>query len=96
MVRIGNTTSEPLTFNTGLRFDPLLYSLYTHNCVAMQSSNVITEASTVMGLIVTDNKMARCPQQTALPHIYLYFTSHRKLALKNVIHSFIIDVIDLM
>ncbi len=61
MVRMGNNTSSPLTLNTGAPqgcvLSPLLYSLYTHDCTATHSSNVIVkfaDDTTVIGLI-TDN-----------------------------------------
>ncbi len=61
VVRMGNNTSSPLTLNTGALqgcvLSPLLYSLYTHDCTATHSSNVIVkfaDDTTVIGLI-TDN-----------------------------------------
>ncbi len=61
VVRIGNNTSSPLILNTGAPqgcvLSPLLYSLYTHDCTATHSSNVIVkfaDDTTVIGLI-TDN-----------------------------------------
>ncbi len=58
---MGNNTSSPLTVNTGAPqgcvLSPLLYSLYTHDCAATHSSNVIVkfaDDTTVIGLI-TDN-----------------------------------------
>ncbi len=59
VVRMGNNTSSPLTLNTGAPqgcvLSPLLYSLYTHDCTATHSSNVIfADDITVIGLI-TDN-----------------------------------------
>ncbi len=58
---MGNNTSSPLTLNTGAPqgcvLSPLLYSLYTHDCTATHSSNVIVkfaDDTTVIGLI-TDN-----------------------------------------
>ncbi len=61
VVRMGNNTSSPLILNTGAPQDcvlsPLLYSLYTHDCTATHSSNVIVkfaDDTTVIGLI-TDN-----------------------------------------
>ncbi len=61
VVRMGNNTSSPLILNTGAPQgcvpSPLLYSLYTHDCTATHSSNVIVkfaDDTTVIGLI-TDN-----------------------------------------
>ncbi len=61
VVRMGNNTSSPLTLNTGAPqgcvLSPLLYSLYTHDCTATHSSNVIVkfaDDTTGIGLI-TDN-----------------------------------------
>ncbi len=61
VVRMGNNTSSPLILNTGAPqgcvLSPLLYSLYTHDCTATHSSNVIVkfaDDTTVTGLI-TDN-----------------------------------------
>ncbi len=58
---MGNNTSSPLTLNTGALqgcvLSPLLYSLYTHDCTATHSSNVIVkfaDDTMVIGLI-TDN-----------------------------------------
>ncbi len=60
VVRMGNNTSS-LILNTGAPqgcvLSPLLYSLYTHDCTATHSSNVIikfADDTTVIGLI-TDN-----------------------------------------
>ncbi len=61
VVRMGNNTSSPLILNTGAPqgcvLSPLLYSLYTHDCTATHSSNVIVkfaDDTMVIGLI-TDN-----------------------------------------
>ncbi len=61
VVRMGNNTSSPLTLNTGAPqgcvLSPLLCSLYTHECKATHSSNVIVkfaDDTMVIGLI-TDN-----------------------------------------
>ncbi len=58
---MGNNTSSPLILNTGAPqgcvLSPLLYFLYTHDCTATHSSNVIVkfaDDTTVIGLI-TDN-----------------------------------------
>ncbi len=61
VVIMGNNTSSPRILNTGAPqgcvLSPLLYSLYTHDCTATHSSNVIVkfaDDTTVIGLI-TDN-----------------------------------------
>ncbi len=61
LVTMGNDTSSPLVLNIGAPqgcvLSQLLYSLYTHDCTATHSSNVIvkfTEDKMVIGLI-TDN-----------------------------------------
>ncbi len=61
VVRMGNNTSSPLILNTGAPqgcvLSTLLYSLYTLDCTATHSSNVIVkfaDDTTVIGLI-TDN-----------------------------------------
>ncbi len=61
VVRMGNNTSSPLILKTGAPqscvLSPLLYSLYTHDCIATHTSNVIVkfaDDTTVIGLI-TDN-----------------------------------------
>ena len=45
VVRVGNNISTPLILNTGAPqgcvLSPLLYSLFTHDCVAMHASNSI-------------------------------------------------------
>ncbi len=65
VVRMGNNTSSPLVFNIGAPqgcvLSPLLYSLYTHDCTATHSSNVIVkfaDDTTVTGLITDKYDMA--------------------------------------
>uniref|UniRef100_A0A8K9V2X2 Reverse transcriptase domain-containing protein n=1 Tax=Oncorhynchus mykiss TaxID=8022 RepID=A0A8K9V2X2_ONCMY len=62
VVRVGNNISTPLILNTGAPqgcvLSPLLYSLFTHDCVAMHASNSIfkfVDDTTVVGLIITNN-----------------------------------------
>jgi len=64
-VRVDSNISSPLTLNTGdpqgCVLIPLLYSLYTHDGVAMHSSNVIVtfaDDTTEEGLITDDNESA--------------------------------------
>ena len=59
--RVGNNTSATLILNTGAPqgyvLSPLLYSLFTHDCMARHDSNTIikfADDTTVVGL-VTDN-----------------------------------------
>jgi gmma-aminobutyric acid receptor subunit gamma/cGMP-dependent protein kinase 2 len=61
LVRVGNNTSATLILNTGAHqgcvLSPLLYSLFTHNCVAKHDSDTIikfADDTTAVGLI-TDN-----------------------------------------
>ncbi len=65
VVRVGSNISSPLTRNTrapqGCVLSPLLYSLYTHDCVATHSSNIIvkfTDDTTVIGMISDDDESA--------------------------------------
>ena len=50
-------------------FSPLLYSLFTHDCVAMHTSNSIikfADDTTVVGLISNNNKTAYMVEVRAL------------------------------
>ena len=58
VVRVGNNTSTTLILNTGAPqrcvLSPLLYSLFSHDCVAKHDSNTIikfADDTTVVGLI---------------------------------------------
>jgi hypothetical protein len=65
VVRVGNNTSATLIFNTGAPqrciLSPLLYSLFTHDCVAKHDSNTIIKFSddtSVVGLITVKDDTA--------------------------------------
>ena len=65
VVRLGNNTSATLTLNTGppqgCVLSPLLYSLFTHDCVAKHESNTIikfADDTTVVGLITNNDETA--------------------------------------
>ena len=65
VVKVGNITSTILILNTGAQqgcvLIPLLYSLFTHDCVAQHSSNSIikfADDTTVVGLITNDDETA--------------------------------------
>ena len=64
-VRIGKATSSTLTLNTGApqgcMLSPLLYSLFTYDCVATHSSHTIVkfpDDTTVIGLITNGDETA--------------------------------------
>ena len=62
MGRIGNI-SATLTLNTGVPqgcvLCPLLYCLFTHDCLATDDSNTkFADDTTVVGLITSDNETA--------------------------------------
>ncbi len=64
VVRMGSNTSSPLILNTGAPqgcvLSSLLYSLYTHDCTATHSSNVIVkfaDDTMVIGLITDNDEM---------------------------------------
>ena len=65
VVRVGNNTSATLILNIGAPqggvLSPLLYSLFTHDCVAKLDSNTIirfADDTTVVGLITDHDEMA--------------------------------------
>ena len=72
-VRMGNITSSSRTLNTGAPqgcvLSPLLYSLFTHDCVATYSSNTIikfADDTTVIGLITDGDETAYREEVRAL------------------------------
>ena len=63
--RVGNNISNPLNLNTGAPqgcvLNPLLYSMFTHDCVALHASKSIikfADNTTVVGLITNNNETA--------------------------------------
>ena len=65
VVRVGNNTFTTLILNTGApqwcMLSPLLYSLFTHDCMASHDCNTIikfADDTTVVGLITESNKTA--------------------------------------
>ncbi len=83
VVRMGNNTSSPLILNTGAPqgcvLSPLLYSLYTHDCTATHSSNVIVkfaDDTTVIGLITDNDETAYREEVSTLTKWCL--TQHRQ------------------
>jgi hypothetical protein len=73
MVKVGNNTSTLLILNTvapqGCLLSPLLYSLFTHDCVATHASNTIikfADDTTVIGLIISNDKTAYREEVRAL------------------------------
>uniref|UniRef100_A0A669C0V1 Ig-like domain-containing protein n=1 Tax=Oreochromis niloticus TaxID=8128 RepID=A0A669C0V1_ORENI len=75
VVRLGSTTSSPITLNTGAPqgcvLSPLLYSLYTYDCTATNNSNIIVkfaDDTTVVGLITNGDETAYREEVSALTH----------------------------
>uniref|UniRef100_A0A8K9XYQ4 Reverse transcriptase domain-containing protein n=1 Tax=Oncorhynchus mykiss TaxID=8022 RepID=A0A8K9XYQ4_ONCMY len=73
VVREGNNISTPLILNTGAPqgcvLSPLLYSLFTHDCVATHASNSIikfADDTTVVGLITKNDETAYREEVRAL------------------------------
>ena len=65
VVKVENNISTPLILNTvaphGCVLSPLLYSLFTHDCVAMHASNAIikfADDTTVVDLITNNGETA--------------------------------------
>jgi hypothetical protein len=64
-LKVGNNTSTSLILNTGAPqgclLSPLLYSLFTHDCVATHASNSIikfADNTTVLGLTTNNDETA--------------------------------------
>ena len=64
-VRIGNNTSSTMTLNKGppqgCVLSPLLYSLFTHDCVALHDTNAVikfADDTTVVDLITNNDESA--------------------------------------
>ena len=73
VVRVGNNISTPLILNTGdpqgCVLSPILYSLFTHDCMAMHASNSIikfADDTTVVGLITNNDETAYREEVRAL------------------------------
>ena len=72
-MRVGKNISTPLILNTGAQqacvLSPLMYSLFTHDCVAMHVSNSIikfADGTTVVGLITNTDETAYREEVRAL------------------------------
>jgi hypothetical protein len=73
LVELGNNISTSLTLNTGTPqgcvLSPLLYFLFTHDCVAMHAFNSIikfADDTTVVGLITNNDETAYREEVRAL------------------------------
>ena len=73
VVKVGNNISTSLTLNTGSHkgvcSTPLLYSLFTDDCVAIHASNSIVkfaDDTTVVGLITNNDEIAYREEVRAL------------------------------
>jgi hypothetical protein len=73
VVMVGNNISTSLTLNTGAPqgcvLSPLLYSLFSHDCIAMHTPNSIikfADDTTVVGLITKNHETAYREEVRAL------------------------------
>ena len=73
-MKIGNNISTSLTHNTGAPqgcvLSSLLYSLFTHDCVAMHASNSIikfADDTTVVGLITNNDETDSTTASISMP-----------------------------
>ena len=73
MVKVGNNNSTSLILNTGTPHGcilrPLLYSLFTHDCMATHASNSIirfADNTTIVGLITNNDETAYREEVRAL------------------------------
>jgi hypothetical protein len=71
VVKVGNNISTSLTLNTGAPqgciLSPLLYSLFTYDCVAMHASIIkFADNTTVVGLITKNDETAYREEVRAL------------------------------
>ncbi|KAI4899027.1 hypothetical protein NFI96_000382 [Prochilodus magdalenae] len=73
VVRVGNSFSSTLTLSTGAPqgcvLNPLLYSLFTHDCVTRHTSNTIfkfADDTTILGLITEGDETAYRDEVSAL------------------------------
>ena len=95
MVRVGNNIFTTLSLNTGAPqgyvLSPLLYSLFTHDCVAMHASNSIikfADDATVIGLITNNDETAYREEERALG----VWCQENKLTLNiNITKEIIVD-----
>ena len=73
VVKVGNNTSSSMILNTGAPqgcvLSPLLYSLFTHDCLAKHTSNSIikfADDTTAVGLISNNDETAYREEMRAL------------------------------